>query len=71
MPSTREERRGLRPQVACRDKWKRIEVLKRLREFAVAYREAWRRFRAGQCDVLFPAGTYALRVHYGVACAPS
>ena len=70
-PSTHEDRRGLRPQVACRDKWRRIEVLQRLKQFLAAYREAWLRFRAGVRDTLFPAGTYALRVHHGVACAPS
>jgi REP element-mobilizing transposase RayT len=71
IPSTHEDRRVLRPRVACRDKWKRIEALQRLRQFAVAYREAWLRFRAGYGDMVFPAGTYALRVHYGVPCAPS
>ena len=68
-PSAREERRVLRPRVACRDKWKRVEALQRLKLFLIAYRNAWLRFRAGQRDVVFPAGTYGLRVHHGVACA--
>jgi putative transposase len=32
------------------------------------YREAWMRFKEGIRDVVFPAGTYALRIHSGVAC---
>jgi REP element-mobilizing transposase RayT len=70
-PSTHEGRRLLRPRVACRDKWRRIEALQRLKQFAVAYRGAWLRFRAGHINTVFPAGTYSLRVHYGVPCAPS
>ncbi len=64
-----EPRRGLNPRVASRDKWTRIEALGRLAEFLHAYREAWRAFRAGLRDVLFPEGTYLLRVSIGVRCA--
>jgi len=45
--------------------------LRRLREFRSDYRAAWLRFRAGDRDAPFPAGTYALRVYYGVNCAPA
>jgi hypothetical protein len=55
--------------VAARDKWKRIEALSRLVEFLRRYREAWRARRAGVTNVLFPAGTYLLRVAHGVPCA--
>jgi putative transposase len=68
-PSRREPRRNLSPQVAARDKWKRIEALTRLVEFRRAYREAFAALRAGVRDVVFPAGTYLLRVELGVACA--
>jgi putative transposase len=68
-PTSHEERRGLRPRVACRDKWKRIEVLKRLAAFVADYRLALRAWRAGQVGVMFPAGTYMVRVTHGVACA--
>lgn len=64
-----EPRRQLSPRVAARDKWKRIEALTRLREFLRAYRDAWSALRAGARDVLFPAGTYALRISQGVRCA--
>ncbi len=68
-PASAEPRRGLNPRVAARDQWKRIEALNRLQEFAKAYREAWREFSAGVRDVLFPTGTYWMRVAYGVRCA--
>lgn len=68
-PTTREPLRGLKPRIAGRDKWKRIEAIGRLREFLRAYRAAWSAMRQGVRDVVFPAGTYWLRVAHGVACA--
>ena len=59
-PSTQEPRGGLRPRVAARSAWSRIEALLRDRHFARAYRDAWRRWRAG-LPSLFPIGTYWLR----------
>ena len=67
-PRDAEPRRGLRPRVACRDKWKRIEALQRLKEFLADYREARRRYLDGETQVRFPAGTYWLRVRLGVLC---
>jgi putative transposase len=67
-PSAGEPRRGLSPRVAARDKWKRIEALGRLVEFIRAYRAAWTAMRSGAHDVLFPAGTYRLRVENGIRC---
>ncbi|HSN91872.1 MAG TPA: hypothetical protein VLS93_11645 [Anaeromyxobacteraceae bacterium] len=68
-PSGGEPKRTLSPRVASRDKWKRLEVLSRLAEFRDAYRMAWEALRRGVRDVLFPAGTYWLRVAHGVRCA--
>jgi REP element-mobilizing transposase RayT len=62
-----EARRQLKPRIASRDKWKRIEALKRLKAFLSAYREAWATRRAGRA-ALFPCGTYLLRVLHGVPC---
>lgn len=59
-PTTHEPRRGLRPRVAARSKWARIEALQRSKEFGIRYREARRLWLAGQ-PVVFPAGTYWLR----------
>jgi len=69
-PRDREPRRGLSPRVASRDKWRRIEALGRLATFVSDYREAlsaWHHDRA----VLFPAGTFLMRVLHGAACAGS
>jgi hypothetical protein len=58
----------MKPRVAARDKWKRIEALSRLVDFLARYREALLAMRAGR-EFVFPAGTYGLRVAYGVRCA--
>ncbi len=68
-PGPGERRRTLNPRVAGRDKWKRIEALGRLVEFVRSYRVAWKARRAGVADVLFPHGTYLLRVLHDVPCA--
>ena len=70
-PSTQEPRRNLRPQIACLNRERRIRELVALRQFRAAYGEARRRFVAGQRDVVFPAGTFQMRVRFGVRCAPS
>jgi putative transposase len=64
-----EPRRGVAPRVACRDKWKRIEVLARLDAFLRDYRRAWDAWRRRARGVVFPAGTYLVRVTHGVPCA--
>jgi hypothetical protein len=51
---------NLRPRVAARSKWSRIEALLRNRAFVVAYktaRETWQTAAAA----VFPPGTYWLR----------
>jgi REP element-mobilizing transposase RayT len=70
-PASVEPRRGLKPRVAGRDKWKRIEAIGRLKSFLAAYREAWHAFKDGARGVLFPEGTYWMRVTLGVACCAS
>lgn len=68
-PAPGEPRRGLNPRVACRNKWKRIEVLQRLREFVRDHREAFKQWQAGAREVVFPAGTWLMRVFHGVQSA--
>ncbi|HSM91826.1 MAG TPA: hypothetical protein VLT47_03005 [Anaeromyxobacteraceae bacterium] len=68
-PAPGEPRRGLKPRVACRAKWKRIEALQRLKEFGWAYRQALEAWRAGARDALFPHGTWHMRVHHFARCA--
>jgi putative transposase len=70
-PAPGEPRRKLGPRIAARDKWKRIEAISRLVEFLRAYKTAWEERRAGMSEVVFPAGTYQLRVEHGVRCAPA
>jgi REP element-mobilizing transposase RayT len=68
-PKSAEPMGGLKPRVAARDKWRRIEVLARLAEFVSDYRLAWNAWRKGVAGVVFPAGTYLVRVTHGVPCA--
>jgi len=68
-PAAGEPRRRLRPRVAGRDRWKRVEVLGRLVAFLEDYRQAWRRWSAGDRLAVFPAGTYGLRVCHGAVCS--
>jgi REP element-mobilizing transposase RayT len=68
-PASPDPRRGLNPRVACRNKWKRIEALRRLRQFCSDYRDALEKWRAGQRNVTFPPGTYLMRVLHAARCA--
>jgi REP element-mobilizing transposase RayT len=70
-PQTREPRFQRNPRIAEKTKWPRIDAIARLREFRRAYREAWLRFKNGVGRVVFPAGTYLLRVQLGVPVANS
>ena len=67
-PTSREPRRNLKPRVAAKNKWRRIEALQRLKEFVADYRAAWLDWKRGVRDVLFPAGTYAMVRNAGVLC---
>jgi hypothetical protein len=69
-PTSHEPRRGLRPRVAARSKWARIEALRRNREFEVDYRIARRQWLAGE-PAVFPVGTYWLRKFANVTVAPA
>lgn len=67
-PRTIEPRRNMKPRVAAKNKWRRIEALRRLKSWVHAYREAWKQWKAGIRDVVFPPGTYALVQYSGVIC---
>ncbi len=68
-PRSREPRFAISPTVACRNKWRRIERLQANRQWAANYHLALVRWRAGDRKVVFPAGTYKMRVIHGVCCA--
>ena len=59
-PTSREPRRNLRPRVATRSKWARIEALLRNRAFVEDYTHARERWRDG-APIAFPPGTSWLR----------
>lgn len=61
-PTSHESRRNLRPRVAARSKWARIETLQRNREFQREYRAAWKLWRVG-LPAMFPPGMYLLARH--------
>jgi hypothetical protein len=68
-PASQEPWGRLNPRIAGRAADVRIEALRRWREFLDAYRAALAAWRAGARDVLFPPGTWAMRVHHGARCA--
>jgi REP element-mobilizing transposase RayT len=68
-PAPGEPRFELKPRIAARDKWKRIEGLFRLKDWERRYRSSRIRWCSGIRDVVFPAGTWLLRVMHGVQCA--
>lgn len=70
-PTTAERRGGINPRIAAKDKWKRMEAIQRLTSFLERHREALERYCRGERETLFPAGTYLMRVRFGVACASS
>jgi hypothetical protein len=59
-PASCEPRRNLRPRVASRSQWPRIEALLRNRTFAMEYADARARWRDGH-PAAFPPGTYWLQ----------
>lgn len=69
-PTSREPRRGLRPTIAARSLWARLEAIQRKREFTAAYRAARQALIAG-APIPFPFGTYGLRRLVGVIVAPA
>jgi hypothetical protein len=68
-PTTFAKRRGLRPRIATRNKWRRIEAIQRDKAFVAAHVLCRERWLAGDRDVLWPVGTYQMRVMHGAACA--
>jgi len=69
-PTSTEPRFTLRPAVACRSKWARIARLQEDKLWLERYHDALVRHRAGDPAVLFPYGTWKLRVYYAFPCGP-
>jgi putative transposase len=67
-PRSPAPRRNPSPRIAAKRTRARIDAIRRMLEFQRDYRAARLRWRNGEREVLFPAGTYALRVHARVVC---
>ena len=68
IPKTSEPHFKMNPRVACCKKWLRIKILKQLKSFFDNYKDAIESFCAGDRKVIFPYGTYWMRVHHGALC---
>jgi REP element-mobilizing transposase RayT len=64
--STPERLGSRRPRFAARGRARRSSVVDRLRAFHASYARALQAWRAGDRGVVFPAGTYLMRVRHGV-----
>jgi REP element-mobilizing transposase RayT len=69
-PTSRQRRRTLRPTIAARSLWARLEAIQRKRDFIAAYRRARLSLLAG-LPIPFPHGTYWLRRFMLVAVEPA
>ena len=58
-PATPAPRRRMSPRVAAKNKWRRIEAIRRNKRFLASYREALAKTREGR-EAVFPYGTYEL-----------
>jgi putative transposase len=68
-PKTHEPRRKLRPTIACKNKDDRIAAIREQKAFRAAYRSAWLQWVARIYTVVFPAGTWLMRMR-GALCEP-
>jgi hypothetical protein len=67
-PGVQSPTGSLNPRIACKDKWRRIELLNQQVGFWQEYQEARVRYQAGERNVVFPEGTYWFKVHFRVRC---
>ena len=67
-PTTEAPRWRLRPHLACKDKERMREERRALKEFREAYTKMRIRLRSGGARVVFPEGTYRLRL-LGLRCS--
>ena len=71
-PTTRQTvHSGTNPRIKCADVGARKRALDRLRVFWEEHERARQRYLRGDAEVVFPAGTYAMRLLAGVPCVPS
>jgi REP-associated tyrosine transposase len=70
IPKTPAPRRNPSPRIAAKSTPARVAAIRRMLQFLGDYRAAWNDWRNGNRAVVFPLGTYALRIYARVACAP-
>jgi REP element-mobilizing transposase RayT len=68
-PATIERKRVLRPRFAAGSHVRRLELARQLKAFLAEHREALLTWRRARRDVVFPEGTYLMRVAHGAVCA--
>ena len=68
-PRTADERFGTRPRVSTRSWWARVACLQRNADWLRRYREALSSYVQGVRDVVFPFGTYLMKVRFAVCCS--
>jgi REP-associated tyrosine transposase len=61
----------IRPNVAASDKLTRMSIIARIKGFRAAYHAAREAYIDGDTSVVFPAGTWAPKRRFGIACAPA
>jgi putative transposase len=69
-PKTTETRSTLRPSVTCKSRGLLVAYLCELAEWRRRYRDAFERYRNSEPFVLFPYGTWKMRVYYSACCDP-
>lgn len=70
-PNSQGPLRTLRPRFASRDRDVMNSAIADWKAWLEHYRQAWIALRSGVRDTVFPAGTYMLRVRYGIAVTSS
>ena len=69
-PSSKAPRFKLSPTVAASNRQLRTERLQKTKQWRAHYAEARAQWLAGNRDVLWPHGTYAMRLYHSVPCHP-
>ena len=59
-PCSKDKSSNISPRLACRDKWRKIEILQLMKSFFNAYKQAWEQYKAGEVGVQFPLGSYKM-----------
>jgi len=67
----RETKRRINPVLAAKDVWVRQTFLRLEKAFRAAHRSAVRAWQTGDRGVVFPFGTWWMRVHHGAGVMPA